>query len=149
MNQKLTLTIHSGELTKAHNTDAGFDIHSSEDTVVYPESSSAISTNLTLTMPPNTIGLVKPRSGTSFANNIETGAGVIDETYSGEIKVKLYNHGDTPFRIKKGQRIAQLVMFYRPSININLQGKDAIFNEPKRKPRGDNGFGSTNIPGFS
>ena len=145
MTPTMNLKIHSGELTKAHETDAGFDIHASEDTTIFPSDKASVPTNLTLTLPLCSVGIVKPRSGNSFGKHIETGAGVIDEDYSGELRVKLYNFGDNPFHIKKGDRIAQLCIFYRPTIRVTTSN-NAIYNAPKdSKLRGDNGFGSTGI----
>lgn len=137
------LQILSGELTKSHKTDAGFDIHASDKCTIPPFSHASVSTNLSLKLPLYSIGIVKPRSGTSFKKHIETGAGVIDEDYSGEISVKLYNKGDEPFYINKGDRIAQIVFFHRPIINVSTS-KGAIYNAPKpEKTRGEAGFGST------
>lgn len=138
----MNLTIHTGELTKSHDTDAGFDIHSTADIVLLPGSFDTIPTNLTLTLPEDSIGLVKPRSGSSFKSSIETGAGVIDQDYEGEIKVKLYNNGVDPFFINKGDRIAQIVFFYRPSIIVTTC-EGAIYNSPIGLQRGIKGFGSS------
>lgn len=138
------LTINTGTLSKAHETDAGFDIHSNQDITIPPQDKASINTGLTLTFPRFTFGFVKPRSGSSFNSHIETGAGVIDNDYIGEIRVKLYNNGDEPFHITNGQRIAQLVLLEQPRIRVRAL-KDAVYNAPERsdKRRTDKGFGST------
>lgn len=138
----MRLTINSGTLTKSHSTDAGFDIHSAEDLTIPPFDKASVSTGLNITLPPHTLALGKPRSGSSFKNDIETGAGVIDNDYSGEVRIKLYNFGDKPFHITKGQRIAQLVILHRPDISVHTKN-GAIYNAPSDTIRGEKGFGSS------
>jgi dUTP pyrophosphatase len=55
-------------------------------------------------------GRVAPRSGLASKNFIDTGAGVIDADYRGEVKVLLFNFSDVDFTIKVGDRVAQLVL---------------------------------------
>jgi dUTP pyrophosphatase len=55
-------------------------------------------------------GRIAPRSGLASKNFIDTGAGVIDADYRGQVKVLLFNHAETEFKIKIGDRIAQLVL---------------------------------------
>jgi len=136
-----TLTLISGTLSKAHSIDAGLDIYSAEDCTVYHKDHRAISTNLRINLPLNHFALVKPRSGLSFNHHIETGAGVIDQGYTGEIKVKLYNNSDIPFNISKGQAIAQLVILPMPQIEVLV--KNGNYQGPKEEPRLANGFGSS------
>lgn len=136
------LTLVSGNISKAHHNDAGFDIHASEDCTIYPQSSASIPTELRIRLPLNHFALVKPRSGMSFKNHIETGAGVIDEGYTGEIKVKLYNNSDNPFHITKNQSIAQLVILPMPSIQVEVEG--GAFSSPDTLINRDTkGFGSS------
>ena len=59
---------------------------------------------------PATSGLVWPRSGLAVRHGIDTLAGVIDSDYRGEVRVVLVNHGDEPFAIAAGDRIAQLLV---------------------------------------
>lgn len=61
-----------------------------------------------LTVPAD--GRIAPRSGLAAKNFIDTGAGVIDADYRGQVKVLLFNHAETDFQIKTGDRIAQLVL---------------------------------------
>ncbi len=71
-----------------------------------------------------TDGRIAPRSGLASKNFIDTGAGVIDADYRGQIKVLLFNHAETDFHIKKGDRIAQLVLErvnYIRSVEQNLK----------------------------
>jgi dUTP pyrophosphatase len=55
-------------------------------------------------------GRIAPRSGLASKHFIDTGAGVIDSDYRGQVKVLLFNHGEEEFKVKEGDRIAQLVL---------------------------------------
>lgn len=57
-----------------------------------------------------TDGRIAPRSGLAAKHFIDTGAGVIDADYRGEVKVLLFNHSDVDFPVKEGDRVAQLVL---------------------------------------
>ena len=82
---------------------------------------------------------IRPRSGLAAKNNITVlnTPGTIDSDYRGEIKVIIYNHGDTDFTINNGDRIAQMVL--SPVIKMELEETDDL---PKTI-RGKGGFGST------
>lgn len=82
-------------------------------------------------------GRIAPRSGLAAKHFIDTGAGVIDEDYRGEVKVLLFNHAETDFEIKEGDRIAQLVLerIATPAV-VEVQ-------ELAESTRGAGGFGST------
>lgn len=137
------------QLTKVHDEDAGLDIASSDSYVILPKESQVISTGLHVAVPANHVGLVWSRSGLSFKENIETGAGCIDRGYTGELKIKLYNLGDKLVKITKGQRIAQ---FLTIPINADRYTKVATLEEVIASAtsnvvdgltRGPSGFGST------
>ena len=68
---------------------------------------------------------------------IDTGAGVIDSDYRGQVKVLLFNHSEVDFEIKEGDRIAQLVIerIYTPEV--------LVVEELEESVRGAGGFGST------
>lgn len=68
-----------------------------------------VSTGLKVALPTSTYGRVAPRSGLALKQQIDVGAGVIDEDYRGEVKVLLFNFGSNEFEVKEGDRIAQLV----------------------------------------
>lgn len=55
-------------------------------------------------------GRIAPRSGLASKHFIDTGAGVIDADYRGQVKVLLFNHAETEYRVKEGERVAQLVL---------------------------------------
>lgn len=71
---------------------------SSEDAVVPARGKAMVATGLSIKCPPGTYGRVAPRSGLTWKNAIDTGAGVIDEDYRGEVKVILFNHSDVEFQ---------------------------------------------------
>ncbi|MEK7144060.1 MAG: dUTP diphosphatase, partial [Patescibacteria group bacterium] len=85
------------------------------------------------------VGLVWDKSGLALNNGIKTMAGVIDSGYRGEIKIVLINLGDEDFEIKKGQKIAQMLVqkVERPEIEL--------VDELNATERGGNGFGSTGL----
>ena len=58
----------------------------------------------------NTYTRIAPRSGLAAKHSLNVGAGVVDADYRGELKVLLINHGSTPFTVKEGDRIAQLIL---------------------------------------
>ena len=82
-------------------------------------------------------GRIAPRSGLAVKHSIDTGAGVIDSDYRGEVKVLLFNHSEVDFEVKEGDRIAQLVVerIYTPKV--------VVVDELEESIRGKGGFGST------
>lgn len=116
---------------------AGADLCASEALVIPPGGRAAVPTALRLEIPPGHVGLVWPRSGLAVRHGIDTLAGVIDSDYRGELKVVLVNHGDQPFAIAAGDRVAQLLLqhFERASFRSVADLADT--------QRGQEGFGST------
>ena len=82
-------------------------------------------------------GRIASRSGLTIKHAIETKAGVIDPDYTGNAKVVLYNFGKEPYIVKKGDRIAQLILETSTLSNI------AQSNKIIPTTRGAKGFGST------
>ena len=93
--------------TRAHRTDAGLDIFSPIDFTV--EDSFVINTGVHVELPAGTVGFLKSKSGLNVNYGIVS-EGVIDEGYTGAIRVKLYNNSGTPVRFKRGEKITQLVI---------------------------------------
>lgn len=129
----------SPSLVKKNYQDAGLDIVSNENISINPKTSAIISTGLYIEIPENHVGLIWSRSGLSVKNNIEVGAGCIDASYRGEVKVHLYNYGDNIFEIKIGDRIAQLL-----TIPVNLNVYTDV-DELSSTDRGAGGFGHTGV----
>ena len=122
--------------TRAHDTDAGLDLYSSEEKMVPAFGSAVFHTGVHVQLPPNTAGMLKSKSGLNVKYGI-TSEGVIDVGYTGSIIVKLYNHGDTPHTVRKGDKISQLVIV--PVVIPPLK----VVDELEDTERGDGGFGST------
>ncbi len=89
---------------------AGYDLMSVEDSIVPSRGKVLIATGLSMAIPIGNYGRIAPRSGLAAKNFIDVGAGVIDADYRGEVKVLLFNFGETDFKIKQGDRIAQLII---------------------------------------
>lgn len=89
-------------------------------------------------LPEGTYARIAPRSGLAAKHAIDVGAGVVDADYRGEIKVVLFNHGRTPFSVRRGDRIAQVVL-------TRAHPAECAVGTPKAAPstRGAAGFGST------
>jgi len=106
---------------------------------VKPKTSSLVPTGLSIAFHENYEIQIRPRSGLAAKSNITVlnTPGTIDSDYRGEIKVIIYNHGDTDFVINNGDRIAQMVL--SPIIKMDLE---EVKNLPKTI-RGEGGFGST------
>jgi dUTP pyrophosphatase len=126
-------------LSKAHPSDAAFDIEASEENLVYGYSRKLISTGVRMAIPEGYCGIIKSRSGLAVKNSIEVGAGVIDAGYRGEIKVLLCNYGEDVLYINPGDRIAQLMLVPVPAVVFE------VVEDLDETTRNDKGFGSTGV----
>ena len=133
---------------KASEGAAGFDLFSSERTVVPAASArdgrvdighALVSTGIALSLPPGHVGRIGSRSGLSTRHNIEVGAGWIDPDYRGEIKVELKNYSGQDFVVEEGSRIAQLIIL--PIASPELELTDSL----PPSSSGPGGFGSTGM----
>ncbi|KJZ77875.1 Deoxyuridine 5'-triphosphate nucleotidohydrolase [Hirsutella minnesotensis 3608] len=116
---------------------AGYDVYASRDTTVPARDKVLVDTDISIAVPAGTYGRIAPRSGLASKHFIDTGAGVIDADYRGQVKVLLFNHADADYEIKEGDRIAQLVLerIVTPDV-VEVQ-------ELAESVRGAGGFGST------
>ena len=121
---------------RAHRLDAGLDLRSPIGTLIPGFGCATIDTGVHIQLPPNTVGMLKSKSGLNVKYGI-TSEGVIDCGYNGSIAVKLYNHSDTAYQVKRGDKISQLVIL--PVLYLTPAQVDKI----EGGERGDNGFGST------
>ena len=96
--------------TRGSSGAAGYDLSSAIDTVVKSKNKLLVPTDISIALPTGVYGRVAPRSGLAHKNFIDVGAGVIDEDYRGPVGVILFNFGENDFVIKKGDRIAQLIL---------------------------------------
>ncbi len=121
----------------AHNGDAGADLRAAEDTLVPARGQASVGTGIRVALPHGYVGLVWSRSGLAFKRSIDCGAGVVDSTYRGEVRVLLFNHSDEDCLLKKGERIAQLLIQKVETVDfIQVAELDDT-------SRGEAGFGST------
>ncbi len=121
----------------ANPGDAGADLRASTDQTIQAGERKLIPTGIQIALPENHVGLVWPRSGLGVKKGIDTGAGVIDSGYRGEIKILLFNHSKEDFIIQKGDRIAQLLIQKVETVNF------VAVTELDTTVRGNSGFGST------
>lgn len=132
----------SVELPKyAHPGDAGMDVCSNEDTFVPANNWKLIKTGIKVAVPEGFEMQVRPRSGLALKHGITVlnTPGTIDSGYRGEVGVILVNHNDKEFKVKKGDRIAQLVI--APVISVRIREGEV----DKVTERGEDGFGSTGV----
>lgn len=120
---------------------AGFDLHAAvaEPLTLAPGARALVPTGFAMAMPAELEAQVRPRSGLAFKHGITSlnSPGTIDADYRGEVKVLLINHGQQPFVIERGERIAQMVFQVVPQVTIEETDElpDTI--------RGAGGFGHT------
>ena len=123
----------------AHPSDAGMDVRSIEELVIPAGKRALVHTGLVVLLPPLYEAQVRPRSGLAlkFGVTVLNTPGTIDSGYRGEIGVILANFGDADFIVKKGDKIAQLV------IAPVTQPEVCEVSEIDETDRGAGGFGST------
>ena len=122
--------------SKAHPTDAAFDITTNEAYMLQPGERHTFTTGFAAEFPPEYVALLRDRSSLG-SKGIQVLAGVIDASYRGEWKVVLLNTSSEPYKIKAGERIAQCLMVPVPAIEV------AEVQELAESDRGTGGFGSS------
>lgn len=125
--------------TYAHVGDAGMDLYADEDIMLGNETWNVISTGVAMSIPEGYVGLIHPRSGMAAKHGITVlnAPGTIDAGYRGEIKVILLNGTDKDFVVRRGDRIAQLV------VQEFVHGDIVEVSTLDDTERSTNGFGST------
>lgn len=123
----------------AHPGDAGMDLYSVEDIVIQPGERRSVPTGIAIALPDGYVSLVWDKSGVSHKFGMKTLGGVLDCGYRGEYLIGLVNLGQEPFEIKKGQKVAQLLIqkVEHPEIEV--------VDELDETSRGTGGFGSTGL----
>lgn len=122
--------------TRAHSSDAGYDLRSTVTCVVRAHSSVVIDTGVHVEIPPCFVGFLKSKSGLNVKHDL-VGEGVIDSGFTGSIRVKLYNLGRNDYAIEAGDKISQLVIL--PIVTPELE----LVGSLDETERGSNGFGSS------
>lgn len=125
---------------------AGLDLAACLDIplVIEPGKSMRVPTGLQIALPAGHEGQVRPRSGLAARHGVSVlnAPGTIDEDYRGEVQVLLINHGNEPFTIESGDRIAQLIVAPVSQVEIEAVNDEAALGGTER---GDGGFGSTGV----
>lgn len=153
--------------SKAHATDSGFDLYASEDVIIEPGETKVIPTGIAVQLPEGMEAQVRPRSGVTSKTKLRVQLGTIDNEYTGEIGIivdyagretgaychgnvlniteeweydeELRNYEANSYLIRKGDRIAQLVVQTLPIVEAV-----EVF-DVEETDRGEGGFGSTGV----
>ena len=125
--------------TRATVGSAGLDIYALSDAICPAVGKVLLPTGLAIAVPTGCYGRIADRSSLASKHSIHIGGGVIDEDYRGEVKILLFNLSDKDFEIKKGDRIAQLIIEMTKTPNvIEVESLDETI-------RNGGGFGSSGI----
>lgn len=122
--------------TRAHHDDAGLDLYGLEDAVVAPGEGRVLKTGIAVAVPAGHVGLVCDRSSMA-RRGLKSAGGVIDAGYRGEVGVVVWNLSREPQAVKKGERIAQMLIM---PISTPAPVESADLGDTVR---GVGGFGST------
>lgn len=136
MKMKIVLDPGAKMPTRAHEHDAGLDLYAKEDACIAFGYRCVLNTGVHVEIPPGYVGMIKSKSGMNINHGIQC-EGVIDCGYTGSIMVNLINNRANALWVKKGQKIAQLVIL--PIVTPELELVDCLDDTE----RGNNGFGST------
>lgn len=129
----------SAKIPTKNENDAGYDLYCIEPVTILPGHRCKVSTGIALAIPKGCVGLIWPRSGLSAKNGIDVLAGVIDNTYRGDIIVCLLNTSTDTFAVPAGSKIAQIIIqeFKEPQLEL--------VEELNETERNDKGFGSSGV----
>ena len=135
---ELLILLDSGATlpTRVDEDAAGYDLYASEDGSIPPWSRAKFNTGVHIGMPPGVYGRIAPRSGNA-GRGIDVGAGVVDRSYTGPLIVLLCNATDEEYIVKRGDRIAQLILEEYRVVPITCV--DTLLETV----RGEGGFGSS------
>ncbi|MCJ7564793.1 MAG: dUTP diphosphatase [Candidatus Aminicenantes bacterium] len=121
-----------------HKGDAGLDLFSCADYVLGAGEVKAIQTGIKVAIPRGYVGLIWDKSGISL-KGVHKLAGVVDAGYRGEVQVVMINLGNAPYEIKKGMKIAQILI--QPINEVEVIEAEDLDDTL----RGEDGFGSTGL----
>lgn len=128
---------------RAHPSDAGIDLYSTNTVTLAPGQRVLVGTGIVIGLPVGTVGLIHPRSGLALKHglSIVNAPGTIDADYRGEIKVCLINlDQQEPVTIERGDRIAQLLIQEVSLCEVEEVAEVADLGQTQR---GAGGYGST------
>ncbi|CCK71683.1 bifunctional dITP/dUTP diphosphatase KNAG_0H02680 [Huiozyma naganishii CBS 8797] len=129
---------HATAPTKGSHAAAGYDIYASQPTTIPAGGQGLVATDVSFTVPLGTYGRIAPRSGLAVKHGIQTGAGVVDRDYTGEVRIVLFNHSQRDFTVERGDRVAQLILE-----RIVDDAEVVVVDSLEESARGAGGFGST------
>ena len=137
--KRLTLGAVPPEYSHGNKEDAGMDLRTIESYTLQPGESKLFKTGIAISLPSGYMGKVAPRSGLACKHSVTVlnAEGTIDPSYRGDVGVILINHGDAPYEVNKGDRIAQLIVEKYEQIEWS------IVDELDDTVRGEGGFGHT------
>ena len=121
-----------------HPGDAGLDLFSVVDRELGPGEVFAVPTGIQVAVPAGHVGLVWDKSGISL-KSVHRLAGVVDSGYRGEVQVVMINLGAVPFAVRKGLKIAQMLV--QPVAAVEVVESGSLDGTS----RGEGGFGSTGL----
>lgn len=128
----------SHERDYAKTGDTGYDVFCTEGVTIFPRSSAVVPTGIQVAyISPGYWFRAEARSGLGFKHGIQPHFGVIDNPYRGILTVKLYNFSDTPYEVKPGDKVCQIVVY--PLITANIFEMDVV----GVTSRGEGRLGST------
>ena len=124
---------------KAHFDDAAFDLRSRVDMVLPVRKSVVVPAGFSIELPVGFEAQIRPRSGLALKHDLmlTNSPGTVDAGYRGEVGVIMYNGGTAEFPIKRGDRIAQMVIAKLPEVEL------VCVDTLSKSDRGSGGFGST------
>ena len=137
---KVLRLVDSAKLPRyEHEDDSGLDIFAVEEQEISSGKAVLIRTGISIELPLGTEAQIRPRSGLALKHSITVlnTPGTVDAGYRGEIGVILINHGQQPFKVLKGMKIAQMVI--APVFRAELEEVNSL----SETVRGEGGFGST------
>lgn len=122
---------------RAHATDAGLDLRARRSIRVPAHGSALIGTGVHVQLPDGCCGILISKSGLNTKHDL-TSTGLIDQGYTGEIMVKLHNHGTDSYQVNAGDKISQLVV-----VPVRYEPVELVEVLDVESDRGADGFGST------
>lgn len=126
---------------KAHEDDAAFDLRSRVDMILPVRRSVLVPAGFKMELPVGFEAQIRPRSGLALKHDImlTNSPGTIDAGYRGEVGIIIYNGGEKEFEVKRGDRIAQMVICKLPEVTL------CQVDDLSASLRGEGGFGSSGV----
>lgn len=129
------------EPTRMTEGSSGYDLCAacSDEVIIRPGDTRMVPTGVTLSVPPGYEAQIRPRSGLALKKQIGilNSPGTVDSDYRGEVGVIIHNFGETDFTVRRGDRIAQMVICSLPDASLEVR------EELSGTARGEGGFGHT------